>query len=62
MNTTLVIKKFRHLYWGEYPLSFAACLSEKECFRLLCAYGADPNWQVNFYNFNILYKTIFLGH
>ncbi|KAI1728806.1 ion transport protein domain-containing protein [Ditylenchus destructor] len=34
-----------HLYWGEYPLSFAACLSEKECFRLLGAYGADPNWQ-----------------
>ncbi|KAE9550100.1 hypothetical protein FO519_006692 [Halicephalobus sp. NKZ332] len=35
----------RHLYWGEYPLSFAACLSQVACFRMLCAHGADPNWQ-----------------
>uniref|UniRef100_A0A0N4ZE83 ANK_REP_REGION domain-containing protein n=1 Tax=Parastrongyloides trichosuri TaxID=131310 RepID=A0A0N4ZE83_PARTI len=34
-----------HLYWGEYPLSFAACLSQVECVRMLVAYGADPNWQ-----------------
>uniref|UniRef100_A0A0K0FHM7 ANK_REP_REGION domain-containing protein n=1 Tax=Strongyloides venezuelensis TaxID=75913 RepID=A0A0K0FHM7_STRVS len=34
-----------HLYWGEYPLSFAACLSQEECVRMLVAYGADPNWQ-----------------
>ncbi|KAI6201301.1 Nanchung [Aphelenchoides besseyi] len=34
-----------HLYWGEYPLAFAACLSQSDCFRMLCAYGADPNWQ-----------------
>ncbi|CEF70898.1 Nanchung [Strongyloides ratti] len=34
-----------HLYWGEYPLSFAACLSQEECIRMLVVYGADPNWQ-----------------
>ena len=34
-----------HLYWGEYPLAFAACLRQLDVFRLLNAYGADPNWQ-----------------
>ncbi|KAK0396408.1 hypothetical protein QR680_001707 [Steinernema hermaphroditum] len=34
-----------HLYWGEYPLSFAACLSQADCFRMLVAYGANPNDQ-----------------
>lgn len=34
-----------HLYWGEYPLAFAACLSQDDCFRLLCAFGASPNSQ-----------------
>uniref|UniRef100_A0AC35U522 ANK_REP_REGION domain-containing protein n=1 Tax=Rhabditophanes sp. KR3021 TaxID=114890 RepID=A0AC35U522_9BILA len=34
-----------HLYWGEYPLSFAACLSQSECVRMLIAYGANPNWE-----------------
>ncbi|CAD5222224.1 unnamed protein product [Bursaphelenchus xylophilus] len=34
-----------HLYWGEYPLAFAACLTQTDCFRLLCGYGANPNWQ-----------------
>ncbi|XP_067949715.1 transient receptor potential cation channel subfamily V member 5-like [Watersipora subatra] len=24
-----------YLYWGEYPLSFAACLKQEECLRLL---------------------------
>ncbi|XP_067949718.1 transient receptor potential cation channel subfamily V member 5-like [Watersipora subatra] len=24
-----------YLYWGEYPLSFAACLGQEECLRLL---------------------------
>uniref|UniRef100_A0A8R1E840 ANK_REP_REGION domain-containing protein n=1 Tax=Caenorhabditis japonica TaxID=281687 RepID=A0A8R1E840_CAEJA len=32
-----------HIYWGEYPLSFAACLSQPECFRMLVAHGADVN-------------------
>ncbi|TMS36062.1 hypothetical protein L596_003324 [Steinernema carpocapsae] len=34
-----------HLYWGEYPLSFAACLTQTDCFRMLIAHGADPNGQ-----------------
>ena len=35
----------RHVYWGEYPLGFAACLGQEECVRLLLAKGADPNVQ-----------------
>lgn len=34
-----------YVYWGEYPLSFAACLSQEECFRLVLARGADPDLQ-----------------
>jgi transient receptor potential cation channel subfamily V protein 5 len=32
-------------YFGEYPLTFAAILSQYECVRLLLAYGADINKQ-----------------
>ncbi|KAL5011500.1 hypothetical protein ScPMuIL_010051 [Solemya velum] len=35
------------LYWGEYPLSFAANLEQEECVRLLVAKGANPNLQDN---------------
>ena len=35
----------RNAYWGEYPLSFAVCLGQEECVRLLVAKGADPNRQ-----------------
>uniref|UniRef100_A0A914UT89 Ion transport domain-containing protein n=1 Tax=Plectus sambesii TaxID=2011161 RepID=A0A914UT89_9BILA len=31
------------MYWGEYPLSFAACTNQEDCFRLLRARKADPN-------------------
>ncbi|KAJ8300412.1 hypothetical protein KUTeg_021931 [Tegillarca granosa] len=34
-----------HVYLGEYPLSFAACLGQEECVRLLIAKGANPNVQ-----------------
>ncbi|KAL0119708.1 hypothetical protein PUN28_007863 [Cardiocondyla obscurior] len=34
-----------YVYWGEYPLSFAACLGQEECYRLLLARGADPDKQ-----------------
>ncbi|RNA00117.1 transient receptor potential cation channel subfamily V member 5 [Brachionus plicatilis] len=34
-----------YIYYGEYPLSFAAVLNQKECVRLLIASGADPNKQ-----------------
>uniref|UniRef100_A0AC34G6A0 ANK_REP_REGION domain-containing protein n=1 Tax=Panagrolaimus sp. ES5 TaxID=591445 RepID=A0AC34G6A0_9BILA len=31
------------MYWGEFPLSFAACTRQPDCIRLLCAFKADPN-------------------
>ncbi|CAG9853902.1 unnamed protein product [Phyllotreta striolata] len=34
-----------YVYWGEYPLSFAACLGQEESFRLILARGADPDAQ-----------------
>ncbi|XP_043237140.1 transient receptor potential cation channel subfamily V member 5-like [Amphibalanus amphitrite] len=34
-----------YVYWGEYPLSFAACLGQEECYRLILARGADPDTQ-----------------
>ena len=36
---------FSHVYWGEYPLFFAACLSQEECYRLVLAKGANPDNQ-----------------
>ena len=35
----------RYVYWGEYPLSFAACLGQEECYRLILARGANPDNQ-----------------
>ncbi|XKL66119.1 hypothetical protein PGB90_009539 [Kerria lacca] len=32
-----------YVYWGEYPLSFAACLGQEECYRLILARGGNPN-------------------
>ncbi|XP_078037386.1 transient receptor potential cation channel subfamily V member nanchung [Augochlora pura] len=34
-----------YVYWGEYPLSFAACLGQEECYRLILARGANPDKQ-----------------
>lgn len=34
-----------YVYWGEYPLSFAACLGQEECYRLMLARGANPDNQ-----------------
>ncbi|XP_043266847.1 transient receptor potential cation channel subfamily V member 5 [Venturia canescens] len=34
-----------YVYWGEYPLNFAACLGQEECYRLMLARGADPDKQ-----------------
>ncbi|PIO60745.1 ankyrin repeat protein, partial [Teladorsagia circumcincta] len=33
------------MYFGEYPLSFAACMNHQDCYRLLIAYKANPNAQ-----------------
>lgn len=33
------------VHYGEYALSFAACLNQEECIRLLLARGADCNSQ-----------------
>jgi transient receptor potential cation channel subfamily V member 5 len=33
------------VYWGEYPLCFAACLGQEECYRLILARNANPNNQ-----------------
>jgi len=32
-------------YFGEYPLTFAACLNQEECVRLILAKGVDTNRQ-----------------
>jgi transient receptor potential cation channel subfamily V member 5 len=44
---TVVVAPFTnyegYVYWGEYPLSFAACLGQEECYRLTLAKGADPD-------------------
>ena len=34
---------FRRMYFGEYPLSFAACINQVDCYRLLIKKKADPN-------------------
>ncbi|XP_045489488.1 transient receptor potential cation channel subfamily V member 5 [Pieris rapae] len=34
-----------YVYWGEYPLSFAACLAQEESYRLILARGANPDKQ-----------------
>lgn len=39
------VNHFRYVYWGEYPLTFAACLGQEECYRLMLSRGADPDAQ-----------------
>ncbi|RWS03524.1 transient receptor potential cation channel subfamily V member 5-like protein, partial [Dinothrombium tinctorium] len=48
---------FGHFYWGEYPLSFAACLELPDCYRLLLAKGANPNLQDTHGN-TVLHNTV----
>lgn len=40
----LYAEYFRYVYWGEYPASFAACLGQEDCYRLILAKGADPGY------------------
>lgn len=42
---TSLLPRDRYVYWGEYPLSFAACLGQEECYRLILARGANPDNQ-----------------
>ncbi|CAJ0581972.1 unnamed protein product, partial [Mesorhabditis spiculigera] len=34
-----------HMYFGEYPIHFAVCMNQPECYRLLLAKKANPNAQ-----------------
>ena len=36
----------RYVAWGEYPLSFAAVLSQEECYRLILSRGGNHDLQV----------------
>ncbi|GMR44981.1 hypothetical protein PMAYCL1PPCAC_15176, partial [Pristionchus mayeri] len=36
---------FRSMYFGEYPLSFAACMNDPDSFRILVSYRANINAQ-----------------
>ncbi|XP_017777075.1 PREDICTED: transient receptor potential cation channel subfamily V member 5 [Nicrophorus vespilloides] len=45
VNVCAVTNYNGYVYWGEYPLTFAACLGQEECFRLILQKGADPNAQ-----------------
>jgi ankyrin repeat protein len=45
-------------YYGEYPLSFAACFADKKIYDYLIDKGADPNKQGTFKQFKKkLFKT-----
>jgi hypothetical protein len=49
-NNLIAESKYEGLaYYGEYPLSFAACFASKEIYDYLISKGADPNLQGNFF-------------
>nr|ATU07271.1 TRP channel protein nanchung [Nephotettix cincticeps] len=45
VNLTPMTNYEGYVYWGEYPLCFAACRSQEECYRLILARGANPDAQ-----------------
>lgn len=45
VNVTPLTNYEGYVYWGEYPLSFAACLNQEECYRLILARNANPDNQ-----------------
>nr|KAG5687128.1 hypothetical protein BaRGS_034041 [Batillaria attramentaria] len=45
------------VYWGEYPLAFAACVGDKECARLLLEKGANPNQQ-DYYGNTVMHLMV----
>ena len=51
--TTLKKSKYESLaYYGEYPLTWAACFANKDIYAYLIQKGADPNLKgiINVYN------------
>ncbi|KAL1459098.1 hypothetical protein WDU94_011106 [Cyamophila willieti] len=48
-----------YVYWGEYPLSFSACLNQEECYRLMLARGANPDSQDTNGNTSLHLLTIY---
>lgn len=48
-----------YVYWGEYPLTFAACLNQEECYRLMLARGANPDSQDTNGNTSLHLLTIY---
>lgn len=45
VNVSPITNYEGYVYWGEYPLTFAACLGQEECYRLMLSRGADPDAQ-----------------
>ncbi|XP_050307114.1 transient receptor potential cation channel subfamily V member 1 isoform X2 [Anthonomus grandis grandis] len=45
VNVSPITNYDGYVYWGEYPLTFAACLGQEESFRLILAKGADLDAQ-----------------
>ena len=46
-----------YAYYGEYPLSFAACFGYEDIYDYLINHGADPNRQDSFGN-NVLHMMV----
>ncbi|GMS95791.1 hypothetical protein PENTCL1PPCAC_17966, partial [Pristionchus entomophagus] len=49
-TTGKVVDYQGYAYYGEYPLAFAACFSNKDIYDMLIQYGADANMQDSFGN------------
>ena len=48
-----------YVYWGEYPLNFAAVLNQEECYRLILSRGANHDLQVKH---KLMCQTLTLRH
>jgi len=49
-----------YAYYGEYPLSFAACFGYEHIYDYLIDHGADPNRQDSFGN-NVLHMMVIVN-
>ena len=57
MAETTVSVRAGYAYYGEYPLSFAACFGYEDIYDYLVDHGADPNFQDSFGN-NVLHMMV----